>query len=230
MTALDLRHAGMALATAASLFAGSAAAYDDNGLHAYPHAEAGNFDYYVLVLGWSPTYCLKKVDERHNPQCDTRLSQDFVLHGLWPQYAKGWPQDCYQGQRPWVPSQVLDEMRSLMPSKGLIIHEYKAHGTCTGLSPEQFYDAARTLYDKVSVPASFDDPETQRYLSPENIEAEFIAANAWLKPDMIAVTCRSGNLLDIRLCFDRKLAPQACGANEVQKRLCPLARITVPAP
>ncbi|HUU66058.1 MAG TPA: ribonuclease T [Methyloceanibacter sp.] len=228
MPIVDLRVFGAAIA-AAWLLAGSAAAYDD-GLHAYRYAEPGDFDYYVLVLGWSPTDCLKEGDKRRGAQCNTELPHDFVLHGLWPQYAKGWPEDCYQGKRPWIPSQVLDEMHPIMPSKGLIIHEYTAHGTCTGLTPAKYFDAARIVYEQVNVPAGFDDPDTQRFLSPDTIEAEFIAANAWLKPDMIAVTCRRGNLFDIRLCFDRDLAPQACGANEVQKRLCPLARITVPAP
>jgi len=225
-----LRWGGAVLAAVTCLLVGSAAADDDDGLHAYRHAEPGNFDYYVLVLSWSPTYCLKEGDERGDAQCDTEQTHDFVLHGLWPQYAKGWPEDCYQGQRPWVPSQVLDEMRPIMPSKELIIHEYTAHGTCAGLTPEKFYDAARTAYDKVSVPAAFDDPETQRFLSPDKIESEFMAANAWLKPDMIAVTCRRGNLFDIRVCFDRGLGPRACGANIDQQRLCPLKRITVTVP
>lgn len=210
------------------VFARPAAAYDEP--HAFHHAEPGDFDYNVLVLDWSPTYCLREGADRNDPQCDAERSHDFVLHGLWPQYAKGWPEDCYNGERPWVPSQVIGEMRDIMPSKALIIHEYKTHGTCSGLSPERYYDEARTLYTRVSVPASFDDPQAQRFLSPETIEAEFIAANDWLNPDMIAVTCRRGNLFDIRICFSRELRPQACGANINQKRLCPLQRITVPTP
>jgi len=213
----------------ALVFAGGAAAYNDSPQVVH-HAEPGHFDYYVLVLGWSPTYCLIKGDHRDDPQCDTARSHDFVLHGLWPQYAEGWPLDCYGGKRPWVPSRLISEMRDIMPNKALVIHEYKAHGTCSGLSPERYYDDARALYGRVRVPAAFDDPQTQRFLSPEKIEAEFLAANDWLRPDMIAVTCRHSNLFDVRICFSRDLRPQACGANEDQKRLCPLARITVPAP
>ena len=218
------------IAGLAVLFAAGAAAYDNDEPHAFKHAAPGSIDYYVLVLGWSPTYCLKKGDDRGDPQCNADRSYDFVLHGLWPQYARGWPEDCYDGRRPWVPADVIGEMRDIMPSKSLIIHEYTTHGTCTGLSPEKFYDAARNLYGQVTVPASFDDPETQRFLSPETIEAAFIAANDWLKPDMIAVTCRRGKLFGVRLCFSTDLAPQACGANINQKRLCPLKRIAVPAP
>jgi len=198
--------------------------------HALRHTEPGNFDYYVLVLNWSPTYCLHEGDARNDMQCDSEQSHDFVLHGLWPQYAEGWPEDCYTGQRPWVPADVIDEMRDIMPSKALIIHEYKTHGTCTGLAPGAFYDVVRKAYDQVRIPAAFDDPKTQRVMSPEKVESAFIAANDWLEPDMIAVTCRRGNLYDVRLCFSDALRPQACGVNINQKRLCPLRRMTVTVP
>ena len=80
------------------------------------------------------------------------------------------------------------------------------------------------------MPADFVDPKTQRFVSPEEVEKEFIAANDWLGPDMIAVTCRRGNLFDVRICFSDDLHPQACGTNINQKYLCPLQRITVTVP
>jgi ribonuclease T2 len=190
--------------------------------------EPGTFDYYVLVLGWSPTYCILDGHDRRDKQC--AAGHDFVLHGLWPQYDKGWPQDCYAGKRPWIPREVIDRMHDIMPSTGLIIHEYSTHGTCSGLSPEQYYDAARELYDRISMPHQFDDPEAPRRLSPERIESEFLAANDWLQSDMIAVTCRGANLLDIRVCFDRDLRPRRCGVNEDQARLCRAGEIAVPVP
>ena len=225
------RAAGVFVLLAASVFAAVAAgAYDGERPRAFKQAAPGDFDYYVLVLSWSPTHCLHEDDDRDDPQCDAARAHDFVLHGLWPQYSEGWPEDCYTGRRPWVPQAVIDTMRDLMPSKSLIIHEYATHGTCSGLSPEAFYDAARALHDKVTLPLGFDDPDRQRFLSPETVEAEFMAANDWLEPEMIAVTCRRGNLFDIRLCFSRDLRPQACGANIDQRRLCPLDRINVTAP
>jgi ribonuclease T2 len=197
---------------------------------AFDRDRPGVFDYYVLVLGWSPTYCLIEGRLRRDTQCDAKTPHDFVLHGLWPQYDRGWPKDCYAGRRPWVPSEVIDTMRDIMPSKSLIIHEYATHGTCAGLTPEQYYDAARALYDRVSLPPEFTDPEAQRDLSPENVEREFLAANPWLSADMIAVTCRRDALLDIRVCFDRDLRPRKCGANEDQRRLCRAGTINVPVP
>lgn len=50
---------------------------------------AGVFDYYVLSLSWSPTFCLT---HQNDSQCSGK-GYGFVLHGLWPQYARGgWPQ------------------------------------------------------------------------------------------------------------------------------------------
>ena len=188
----------------------------------------GNFDYYVLVLGWSPSYCLGEGRVRNDRQCDR--SRAFVLHGLWPQYERGWPENCRTATRPWVPQQVIEDMRDIMPSRNLVIHEYRAHGTCSGLDPAHYFEAARALYDRVKLPAGFLESAAGRQRSPGEIESDFLAANSWLKPDMISIACRGANLLDVRVCFGRDLAPRSCGANEDQDRLCAALKIAVPSP
>jgi ribonuclease T2 len=190
--------------------------------------QPGRFDYYVLVLTWMPTYCRSEGRGRRDAQCDSRKSHAFLLHGLWPQYDKGWPENCPIGKRPWVPAKVIDEMRDIMPSKGLIIHEYRVHGTCSGLDPVEYFGVARELFERLSVPPRLLGPEADHLDTPDEIKSAFLAANAWLKPEMIAVTCRRRNLLDIRVCFGRDLFPRACGVNEVQKRLCPSDKIAIP--
>jgi len=188
----------------------------------------GAFDYYVLVLSWMPSYCRTEGRDRKDGQCEASKPRAFRLHGLWPQYDKGWPESCFIGKRPWVPAKLIEEMRDIMPSKTLIIHEYRVHGTCSGLEPAQYFGVARQLYERVSVPLRFLANDADRLASPDEIEREFLAANPWLEPDMISVTCRRANLLDIRVCFGRDLFPRACGVNEDQKRLCPAANIAVP--
>jgi ribonuclease T2 len=190
--------------------------------------KAGAFDYYVLVLSWMPSYCLTEGRDRKDGQCQASKPRAFRLHGLWPQYDKGWPESCPIGKRPWVPAKVIEEMRDIMPSKPLIIHEYRVHGTCSGLEPAQYFGVARQLYERVSVPPRFLAPDADRLASPDEIEREFLGANPWLTPDMISITCRRANLLDIRVCFGRDLFPRSCGVNEDQKRLCPAGKITVP--
>ncbi len=180
----------------------------------------GRFDYYLLVLGWSPAYCASEGRGRDDRQCEGQHPRAFVLHGLWPQYERGWPKDCATRDRAWVPSAVIDAMLPVMPSKTLIIHEYRAHGTCSGLDPTQYFSVARALYDRVTIPPRFADPDQWLKASPDEIERDFVTANAWLKPEMMAVACRGQELLDIRICFTRDLAPRPCGPNEDEKRLC----------
>jgi len=162
--------------------------------------------------------------------CNSERSDEFVMHGYWPQYDKGWPEDCYTGQRPWIPSAVIEDIISIMPSKELVIHGYNTHGTCTGLAPGSYFEAAHKAYAQVTMPNAFVDPKTQRFVSPDDIETAFMTANDWLENDMIAVTCQRGNLFDLRICFSDEGQPQACGVNINQKRLCPLKRITVTVP
>jgi ribonuclease T2 len=188
----------------------------------------GEFDYYALVLGWAPSYCRSEGRLRTDAECDAAKPRAFVLHGLWPQYDKGWPEDCATAKRPWVPSQVIEEMRDIMPSKTLVIHEYRTHGTCSGLDPAQYFGVARELYERVSVPASLLASDSERTVSADEIESEFASANPWLKPEMMSVSCRGDDLLDVRVCFGRDLFPRRCGANESEKRLCPSSKIAVP--
>ena len=216
-----LKHVLPAVAVLACLLAGSA-------VHASVRNRPGVFDYYVLVLSWMPSYCRDEGRGRKDGQCEASRPRAFLLHGLWPQYEEGWPEDCPISKRAWVPNRVIGEMRDIMPSKNLMIHEYRVHGTCSGLEPSQYFAVARELFERVGVPDRFLAPDAHRVLSPDDIEREFLAANPWLKAEMISVTCRKQNLIDIRVCFGRDLFPRACGVNEDQKRLCPVPEIGVP--
>lgn len=191
-------------------------------------AEPGHFDYYVLVLGWTPSYCATEGKRRRDRQCETERPHAFTLHGLWPQNVEGWPEECRMRKRPWVPQSVIDDMRDIMPSKNLVIHEYRAHGTCSGLEPVQYFGLARDLYERVSIPPRFSGADRTLRLTESDIEAEFLKSNAWLKPNMIVVSCRGQNLLDVRICFGRDLFPKPCGPNEEQ-RICRAGAIDVPA-
>ena len=131
-------------------------------------------------------------------------------------------------KRPWVPQSVIDDIRDIMPSKNLIIHEYRAHGTCSGLEPAQYFGLARDLYERISIPPRFSGADRGLRLTESEIETEFLKFNAWLKPNMIVVSCRAQNLLDVRICFGRDLFPKPCGPNE-ERRICRAGAINVPA-
>jgi ribonuclease T2 len=207
--------------------------YDNRDRDRGDRNQAGAFDYYVLALSWSPTYCAERRGDGDEPQCDVRRARPyaFVLHGLWPQHERGWPSNCRSSDRGWVPGPVAERMLDIMPSKRLVFNEYRKHGTCSGLGVDGYFDLARRLHDKVQIPKRFNPLTDDRLLvSPGELIDDFLAANPELKPDMIAVQCGgSGNRLrEVRICFDKGGNFRACGSNENQRRLCSVSRMYVP--
>lgn len=193
---------------------------------------AGQFDYYALVLSWSPTHCSTPEGEDDAMQCSRRDGRRyaFVLHGLWPQYERGYPESCPIGKRPFVPQPVIDGALDIMPSKGLVIHEYRKHGTCSGLSPEAYFTLARRLFESIQIPHRYVNPFEAQFLSPDDLVDDLVAANPGLKPDMVAVSCGGpGNRLrEVRICYTREGALRSCGTNEDERKLCRSDRINLP--
>lgn len=194
---------------------------------------AGQFDYYALVLSWSPSYCSGIAQSGYDPQCNRSDGKrySFVLHGLWPQYApKGWPQDCPVRGRAFVPRPLINGMLDIMPSDKLVIHEYRKHGTCSGLEPAQYLSLARKLFTQVAIPPDYVNPIEAKFISPEDFMSHMLKANAWLKPNMMAVSCGGpGNqLTEVRICFSKEGQPTACGRNEDQRRMCSAAKMYLP--
>lgn len=192
---------------------------------------AGEFDYYALVLSWSPTYC-SGAGEDDDQQCNRRDGKrySFVLHGLWPQYEKGYPESCRIARRPYVPQPLIDSMLDIMPSSRLVIHEYRKHGTCSGLTPDGYYALSRRLYSSVRIPQRFQNPFDTQQASPSEVISEFRRVNPQITPDMMAVSCGGpGNKLrEIRICFSREGQPRSCGDNENQRRMCSASSMFIP--
>jgi ribonuclease I len=92
-------------------------------------APPGEFDYYLLSLSWSPAFCLSSPGAA---ECDGPRRYGFIVHGLWPQNERGWPQYC--NVHVPVPDEVVQAMAEIMPSRQLVYHEWSAHGTCSGQS------------------------------------------------------------------------------------------------
>lgn len=194
--------------------------------------EPGRFDYYSLVLSWSPTYCAGLRRGGYDPQCNPRDGKRyaFVLHGLWPQHERGWPQDCRTRFRPFVPQRTIDSMLDIMPSSKLVIHEYRKHGTCSGLAPDEYFKVSRRLYNKVRIPPRYELPSEAFTVSPAEIIRDFLSVNPKLKADQFAIACggRGAQLKEIRVCFTREGTFRSCGRNEDARRLCSASRLFVP--
>ena len=190
---------------------------------------AGVFDYYVLSLSWSPTYCASKAGRSDRQQCGRGRNYDLVVHGLWPQYRRGWPEKCRSGER-YVPRERIDATLDIMPSKRLIIHEWRKHGTCSGLSQQRYFQVTRELFKRIRKPARYVTPRNPIITTPAQLARDFLSTNRWLKPDGISIQCGNrrdrARLREIRVCFTRDLKPRACGENE--RRSCRARELVMP--
>ncbi|OYW56456.1 MAG: hypothetical protein B7Y80_06605 [Hyphomicrobium sp. 32-62-53] len=207
--------------------------WDDSGREGRQEHVAGKFDYYALVLSWSPTHCSTPQGEDDDMQCNRRDGKKyaFVLHGLWPQYQRGWPQECRLQRRPFVPDSVINSMLDIMPSRGLVIHEYRKHGTCSGLDVQGYFTLSRRLFKAIRIPEDFTNPFETQYVSPRDLRRAFAKANPGLPEAAIAVSCARGNrgrLREIRICFSKDAKPIACGPNEDERKLCSAPEMAVP--
>lgn len=182
---------------------------------------AGDFDYYVLSLSWSPNWCAVGDRQISAEQCSKQLG--WILHGLWPQYERGWPSKCQTVHAP--PSRRMTRnMADIMGSAGLAWHEWKTHGTCSGLSAAAYFTLSRRAYEKFKRPAVFRKIDEPVNLAPKVIEAAFLRDNPALRPDMVTVTCKGGDIGDLRICLDKDLNPRTCGADVIKDCTRPSGR------
>jgi ribonuclease T2 len=188
----------------------------------------GDFDFYVLALSWSPGFCAAGGgDDKGRDQCRTGSGLGFVVHGLWPQFDRGFPSECAPANR--TPSRIaLEAARGVFPDEGLARYEWRKHGTCSGRSPSDYFADVRIARDRVVIPEPLKAPRTAQSFVPLDLERAFAAVNPGLRPDMMAVACRGAVLQEVRICFSRDLRSfQTC--REVDRNACRTREISVPA-
>jgi ribonuclease T2 len=89
---------------------------------------------------------------RSQAQCERPYS--FVVHGLWPQYERGFPEYC-QRPSPRLDRNIMTSMLDLMPAPGLIFNEWDKHGTCSGLGARAYFESVRKARAAVKIPEEF---------------------------------------------------------------------------
>jgi ribonuclease T2 len=188
----------------------------------------GEFDFYVLSLSWSPSFC-EEATERgggrsSRMQCGGR-PYSFVVHGLWPQYENGFPEYC-QRPAPRLGRNIVSAMLDLMPAPGLIFNEWDKHGTCSGLSDRSYFETIRKARAAVKIPAEFLDLSETKTIAPAEIEAAFIKDNPGLSEAAISVTCNRTRLSEVRICLSKDLQFRSC--EELDRRACRRDQVTMP--
>jgi ribonuclease T2 len=176
---------------------------------------AGDFDYYVLSLSWSPNWCALEGDAEDSPQCDPARDLGWVLHGLWPQYDDGWPSFCRTAERDPTRRETA-AMADIMGTSGLAWYQWKKHGRCAGLPPEDYFALARDAYGRVNLPDVFMRLDRSVRLPASVVEEAFLEANPGWEADTVTITCRSDRIQEARVCLTKDLEPRTCGADVVR--------------
>lgn len=188
--------------------------------------QPGQFDFYVLALSWSPSFC-DAAGERGTPpqdQCGGR-PYSFVVHGLWPQYERGFPEYCVL-PAPRLNRNIVSSMLDLMPSPRLIFHEWDKHGTCSGLAARAYFEAVRKARAQVKIPEVYIEPPRALTVTPDEVEEAFVAVNAGMSRGAIAVTCDSRRLREVRICLSKEFGFRDC--QDVDRRACRRDKLTMP--
>ena len=181
----------------------------------------GQFDYYLLSMSWSPTYCLAHAEDRL--QCGQR-GLGLVLHGLWPEYESGrYPEHC--GGEQYLPEDAYRLGRTLYPTAALMRHEWQSHGTCSGLQALDYFKTADRALAALRLPPILEAPTHDLRLTPPEIAAAFRAANPLLPGDGIRLACNRGQLAEVRVCLSRELALRSCG--HAVRGNCPDSKVLV---
>lgn len=167
-----------------------------------------SFDYYLLTLSWAPQFCASNASARTSDECNPNKHMGLVVHGLWPQYNNGkWPQDC--ASSPPVASATVTHMLPIMPGSSLIQHEWAKHGTCSGLSVDDYFAAIEKLYNELQVPDDFKQPSSSSMANPSGIEQKFAAANN-APATAFRVSCPQNKFSAVEICLSKDLKYKAC--------------------
>lgn len=179
-------------------------------------SEPGLFDHYVLALSWMPGFCALTGTERGDAAC-AEGGRGFALHGLWPQHAAGdWPEFC-DSPHPGPTRAETAAAGLLYGSPGLAAHQWRKHGSCSGLAPGAYFRLAARAVGAVRLPQTLGFRGDR--LRGAEVTRAVLALNPGLPAEAVVVTCARGRLHEVRICLSRDLAPRAC-APQLRARDC----------
>lgn len=103
------------------------------------------------------------------------------------------------------------KMADIMGTSGLAWHQWKKHGTCTGLSAAAYYALSRKAYARVTRPAVFRKLDRKVLLPAAVVEEAFLKSNPDMFADGVTITCRNEQIQEARICLSKDLNPVPCG-------------------
>ena len=165
-----------------------------------------SFDYYVLALSWSPAYCATPESSSSKHQCEGRKVYGFIVHGLWPQKERG---GLVTNCRPMssISRNDVERLFSVMPDERLIRYQWKKHGSCAEMRPEDYAGAIVRAFSSLDL-SGFDP---SRFLQADEARQRLLRDNRQLSGESVRLICRRGVFREVRICLTRTdLMPRPC--------------------
>jgi ribonuclease T2 len=193
---------------AIALLAISLCAYASHRQRRPRSGQAGVFDFYLLVLSWSPEFCHSQPNAA---ECGAHTG--FLVHGLWPQNSDGsYPFNCRTNQPPPTDTSAVAD---IMPPE-IIQHEWQQHGTCSGLAGNDYLALIRKTFASIHVPNQFRAPASSFTISPGKLKQAFEASNSGLADSNIAIQLRGHYLNAVEFCLSRGPNPSPVTCSNVK--------------
>ncbi|MFN2099410.1 ribonuclease T2 family protein [Altererythrobacter sp. MF3-039] len=173
---------------------------------------------YTMALSWSPEFCKGRGSQSsHKRQCSGREgSFGLIVHGLWPESGRTWPQWCSAPRKP-RPSELSPNM-CLTPSARLLAHEWAKHGSCMTRRPATYYKVTRILFGALRMP-DLDRLSRRDGLKVGDLREQWHIANPGWRGKRIGVDANSrGWLREIKLCYGKDFKPVDCPRWQVGAR------------
>ncbi|WP_318498983.1 ribonuclease T2 family protein [Photobacterium leiognathi] len=188
------------------------------------HAPSGRFDTNVVAMTWMPTFC-----HANNVSNNEICSNEFKLHGIWPYYLASndhdkvlnyHPSHCYRSKGCSfskdckISTETIsylredpDMQRAYPNSVALWSHEWKKHGTCSGLNQKEYFAQANTYLPKVSPHIiKLKNLIEENKLSPINVSRIYS-----LLPNNVSLRCKKiqdeNYLFEVNFFFNRAGEP-----------------------
>ena len=184
--------------------------------------------YLLLAVSWTPSWCAAEGTARGADRCRIGAGAGWLVHGLWPQFDDGgWPEFCDTAHSPPSRAQTA-AMIDIMGSDGLALHQWRKHGSCSGMSAGAYFETTRAAFASLTMPDKISATQDRLRMSPAGLLAAFRAANPAIGEDMAILTCRDGMAQEIRLCLNHDLTPRRCDLR-LLSRGCRARKIALPA-
>lgn len=179
---------------------------------------------YLFVLSWSPTYCLENDPNGKQFQCTKNKKYRFIVHGLWPQIAKGQKNSYCKQVDPKLEGQIVEKYFDLMPSSKLMQHQWIKHASCGDFTQKSYFKKIAELYNMFNVTALFSHIKTREAFSFKQLQQEITSKIPVLKRNNFVIKCQKNLLQEIRICLNNDFSLRGCQQSEFKAGRCDLNR------